>query len=144
LRPYVELLSELKIGPARLHRREHCPFCGTAPWIAWRKAEPNGGVADGAQRYLGCGLCGRDWPLNRIVCPCCGETDPVKLPLFRTETYPAARIEACETCHRYVKSIDLTLDARPIPEVDDLVSLGLDLWAGEQGFTRIEPGLAGI
>jgi formate dehydrogenase maturation protein FdhE len=43
-----------------------------------------------------------------------------------------------------VKSIDLTLDARPIPEVDDLLSIALDLWAGEQGFTRIEPGLAGI
>jgi formate dehydrogenase maturation protein FdhE len=42
-----------------------------------------------------------------------------------------------------VKSIDLTLDARAIPEVDDLVSLSLDLWAAREGFTRIEPGLAG-
>jgi formate dehydrogenase maturation protein FdhE len=54
------------------------------------------------------------------------------------------RVEACETCHRYVKSIDLSEDARPIPEVDDLVSLSMDLWAAEQGFTRIEPGLAGL
>ena len=41
-------------------------------------------------------------------------------------------------------SIDLSLDARPIPEVDDLVSLALDLWAADQGYQRIEPGLAGI
>ena len=54
------------------------------------------------------------------------------------------RIEACESCHRYLKSIDLTLDARPVPEVDDLVSVVLDLWAQEQGFTRIEPGIAGL
>jgi formate dehydrogenase maturation protein FdhE len=54
------------------------------------------------------------------------------------------RIEACETCRRYVKSIDLSQDARPIPEVDDLVSLSTDLRAAEQGFERIEPGLAGI
>jgi FdhE protein len=54
------------------------------------------------------------------------------------------RIEACETCHRYVKSLDLSEDARPIPEVDDLASLSMDLWAAEQGFERIEPGLAGI
>ena len=50
----------------------------------------------------------------------------------------------CETCGRYVKSIDLTLDARPIPQVDDLVSLSMDLWAAEEGYTRIEPGMAGI
>ena len=72
------------------------------------------------------------------------EEDPRTLPSFRSETYPAVRIEACETCRRYVKSIDLTVDARAIPEVDDLVSLGMDLWAQEQGFARIEPGLAGI
>jgi formate dehydrogenase maturation protein FdhE len=44
----------------------------------------------------------------------------------------------------YVKSIDLTLDARPVPEVDELVSISMDLWAGEQGFERMEPGLAGV
>jgi FdhE protein len=82
--------------------------------------------------------------MARIRCPCCSEEDPTKLPHFQTDAYPAARIEVCETCARYVKSIDLTLDARPIPEVDDLLSIALDLWAGEQGFTRIEPGLAGI
>jgi formate dehydrogenase maturation protein FdhE len=43
-----------------------------------------------------------------------------------------------------VKSIDLTLDARAMPEVDDLVSLGVDLWAVGEGFVRLEPGLAGI
>jgi formate dehydrogenase maturation protein FdhE len=43
-----------------------------------------------------------------------------------------------------VKSIDLSLDARPIPEVDDLVTLALDLWATDQGYQRIEAGLAGI
>jgi len=54
------------------------------------------------------------------------------------------RIEACETCRRYVKSIDLTIDARPVPAVDDLISLSMDLWATESGYTRLEPGLAGI
>jgi FdhE protein len=66
------------------------------------------------------------------------------LPSFQDEKSPLARIEACDTCKRYLKSIDLSLDARPIPEVDDLVSLALDLWAADQGYQRIEPGLAGI
>jgi formate dehydrogenase maturation protein FdhE len=40
-----------------------------------------------------------------------------------------------------VKSIDLTMDARPIPEVDDLLSISLDLWAADQGWTRIAPAI---
>jgi FdhE protein len=78
-----------------------------------------------------------------VRCPGCGEEDPAKLPSFQADLYPAVRIEACEACRRYVKSIDLGLDPRAIPEVDDLLSLGMDLWAGSEGFTRIEPGLAG-
>jgi formate dehydrogenase maturation protein FdhE len=46
--------------------------------------------------------------------------------------------------HRYIKAIDLTLDGRVIPEVDDLCSLSLDLWEGEQGYERLEPSLAGV
>jgi formate dehydrogenase accessory protein FdhE len=144
LRPYVELLAGLSIKPARAHRRHHCPFCGGAPWIAWRRGAANEHGAETAQRRLGCALCGGDWPVNRILCPSCDEADPLKLPVFQSETYASVRIEACETCRRYVKSIDLTEDARPIPEVDDLVSLAMDLWAADQGFTRIEPGQAGI
>jgi FdhE protein len=64
--------------------------------------------------------------------------------VFQNDLHKAVRLETCETCRRYVKSIDLTLDARPIPAVDDLVSLSMDLWATEEGYIRIEPGMAGI
>ncbi|MGZ3446224.1 MAG: hypothetical protein ACXWLG_12525, partial [Myxococcaceae bacterium] len=85
-----------------------------------------------------------EWPTNRIRGPSCGETDPTRLPDWQSETHPAARVEACETCHRYVKSVDLSLDARAVPEVDELRSLALDLWAIERGYVRLEPGLAGL
>jgi len=144
LRPYVEVLARLKIAPDRRGRPGHCPFCGGSPWIAARRAPLHSARAeDGARRLLGCALCGGEWPLGRILCPACDEGDPAKLPSFQSPSYPAVRIEACETCRRYVKSIDLTGDARAIPEVDDLVSLGMDLWAAKQGLARIEPGLAG-
>ena len=99
---------------------------------------------EGARRFLVCALCGGEWSVFRILCPACFEEDPQKLPSFAAESHSAVRIEACETCRRYVKSIDLSADARPSPEVDDLVSLSMDLWAREQGFERIEPGLAGL
>jgi hypothetical protein len=141
LRPYVEVLAELRIAPDRRHQPGHCPFCGGPPWIAARRGSSDG---DGARRFLGCALCGGEWPVGRIRCPCCEEEDPAKLPSFQSQKHPAVRIEACETCRRYVKSLDLTLDARAIPEVDDLVSLAMDLWASREGLTRLEPGLAGV
>jgi formate dehydrogenase accessory protein FdhE len=141
LRPYVELLRSLSLTPDRVHRESRCPFCGGLPWIGVRR---EGSQMEGARRLLGCALCGLEWLFPRILCASCGEEDPHKLPAFQVDRYPAVRIEACETCRRYVKSIDLSLDARPIPEVDDLLSLSMDLWAGEEGWTRLEPGLAGV
>jgi hypothetical protein len=141
LRPYVELLRSVNVPPDRVHRRGQCPFCGGGPWISARR---EGSLMEGARRMLGCALCGGEWLLGRILCPSCHEADPHKLPSFQNDRHPALRIEACETCHRYVKSIDLSEDARPIPEVDDLASIAMDLWAAGQGYTRIEPGLAGL
>jgi formate dehydrogenase accessory protein FdhE len=141
LRPYVEFLRSVNTAPDRVHARGRCAFCGGFPWIAARR---DASTMEGARRMLGCALCGEEWLFGRILCPSCFEGDPARLPSFQSEKHPTVRIEACETCHRYVKSLDLSEDARPIPEVDDLVSLSMDLWAVDQGFTRIEPGLAGL
>lgn len=141
LRPYVEVLVRNNVPVDRPKTGPVCPHCGGQPWVAARRGLPN---SHGAQRLLLCALCGSEWAVNRIRCPLCQEENPDRLPAFSTDRYPAARIEACETCHRYLKSIDLTVDGNAIPEVDDLVSVGLDLWAAEQGFARIEPGLAGV
>jgi FdhE protein len=141
LRPYVEFLRSVNQPPDRVHRQGMCPFCGGFPWISARR---DAAAMEGARRMLGCALCGGEWIFGRILCPSCFEGDPDKLPSFQSDTHPNVRIEACETCRRYVKSLDLSEDARPIPEVDDLASLSMDLWAADQGLTRIEPGLAGL
>ncbi len=141
IQPYAELLRARNIVPDRVHRRGHCPYCGGTPWISTRKSTAD---ESGGARYLQCSLCSFDWNVNRICCPACFEEDPHKLPVFQSDAHPLVRIEACETCRRYVKSIDLTQDARPIPAVDDLLSLSMDLWAVDEGLIRIEPGMAGI
>src|SRR5262249_8899879 len=137
LRPYVEALWNLSIRPERPHPQGRCEFCGGAPWMSLRRAAAEGG---GAARFLSCPLRGREQPFPRVRCPSCAEADPGKLPAYRSEEYANARVEACETCKRYVKSIDLSIDARPVPEVDDLLSIGMDLWAMEKGYERVEPG----
>lgn len=141
LQPYVEVLRTRNASPDRLHRRGHCPFCGGAPIVSARRSMPD---ADSGFRMLVCSLCANEWSFNRGCCPACFEESPDKLPVYSSDAHPNVRIEACETCHRYVKSIDLTKDARPVPAVDDLVSIAMDLWAMEEGLTRIEVGLAGV
>ena len=141
LQPYAEVLRARQVAPDRVHKRGHCPFCGGAAMISARKPT---GDSDSGLRMLRCALCALQWNVNRIHCPSCFEEDPYKLPQFRSDVHANACIEACDTCRRYVKSIDLTQDARPIPEIDDLLSLSMDLWAIDEGYTRIEPGLAGI
>jgi FdhE protein len=141
LRPFAEVLAQAGIAAHRPRHEGHCPACGAAPIVSFRKELPE---SNGAARFLVCGLCGTEWAFNRIRCPSCQEENPAKLPGFQSDVHKNVRIEACETCRRYVKSIDLTLDARPLPEVDDIVSLAMDLWAIEEGWTRLEPGWAGI
>jgi formate dehydrogenase accessory protein FdhE len=141
LQPYATVLRAHNIAADRVHTRGHCPFCGAAAWVASRKTQPE---AESGFRFLHCSLCALEWGFNRICCPACFEENPYKLPQFQAEGHTNVRVEACETCRRYVKSIDMTLDARPVPIVDDLLSLSMDLWAVDEGFTRIEPGLAGL
>lgn len=141
LRPWVAVLRDLGVAPDRVHARGHCPFCGGAPATGCRRG---GSSSEGGARFLVCALCGLEWAFNRILCPACFETDPKKLPVFTNDAHSVARIEACETCGRYVKSIDMSRELRAVPEVDDVASIALDLWAVEQGYTRLEPGLAGL
>jgi FdhE protein len=141
LRPWAEILARAGVVLERTRHEGHCPACGNGAIVSVRREVPE---SMGAARSLVCALCGTEWHFARIRCAACQEEDPAKLPSFQTEAHPSVRIEACETCKRYVKSIDLTLDARPVPEVDDLVSLAMDLWAMEEGWTRLEHGWAGI
>ena len=148
LRPYAEMLASRGVAPepmdpSRTSRWGHrgCSSCGGLAWIGWRRS---GSGDEAAARYLGCGLCGREQQLARIACAACGESDPDKLAVFATEQHPAVRLEACDRCQSYVKSIDLTVDGLAIPEIDDLASLSMDLGAAEQGYERLEPSLAGV
>ena len=65
------------------------------------------GDSDSGLRMLRCALCALQWNVNRIHCPSCFEEDPYKLPQFRSDVHANVCIEACDTCRRYLKSLDL-------------------------------------
>ena len=125
--------ADLSAAPPAIPAR--CPACGGPPGLAVIAEEP--GTHGGARRLI-CARCEECWPFPRIVCPRCGEEERERLPRFRAEEIPHARIEACDACRAYLKAIDLTIDARAIPAVDDLATCALDLAARERGYRRVE------
>jgi FdhE protein len=116
-----------------------CPFCGEKPVAAVLRPE-----GDGGKRFLLCSLCFTEWEFRRLLCPQCGEEDKDKLPIYTAEEFPHVRVEACDTCKTYVKAVDLTKNGLAVPEVDELASIALDLWAGEHGYTKLQTNLFGL
>jgi FdhE protein len=126
-------------NPATSGVQPRCPFCGEKPVAAVLRPE-----GDGGKRFLLCGLCFTEWEFRRLLCPNCGEEDKDKLPVYSAEEFPHIRVESCDTCRVYLKSIDLTKDGHAVPEVDELASVSLDLWAAEHGYTKLQPNLFGM
>jgi FdhE protein len=113
-----------------------CPVCGRDPVVGVLREEGHG-----ARRGLVCARCHTEWTIERVVCVACGEREFDKLPVFTAEQFPHIRVEACERCRCYLKTVDLTKDGLAIPVVDDLASPSLDLWARDQGYVRIRSNL---
>jgi len=78
---------------------------------------------DGAKRALICHLCRLEWPYRRVICSNCGEEDKEKLPVYIAEQIDYVRIDACDTCRTYLKSVDLTKDGFAVPEVDEIATV---------------------
>ena len=119
--------------------QSRCPFCAEKPLAAVLRPEGEGG-----KRRLLCGRCFTEWDFRRLLCPNCGEEDRDKLPVYMAVEFPHVRVEACDTCKHYIKSIDLTRNGLAVPEVDELAALSLDIWAAEHGYTKVQANLMGV
>lgn len=139
LQPYAEFSR----GEARLQLANYthslCPFCNRKPALGVLRP-----LGDGAARKLLCGLCLAEWDFRRIACPGCGEEDHTKLPVYTAETFPHIRVECCDSCHAYIKCVDLTKNGLAEPLVDELASIPLNLWAEERGYRKLHPNLLGM
>lgn len=120
----------------------HCPACGGLPQVAYFEVSSEALVA--GTRRLVCSRCSSTWPLTRLTCAACGEQASSRLPIFNEkQMFTHIRIDACESCKRYILSIDLKKDGRAVPLVDELAALPLDLYAQEHGYAKIVPNLMG-
>jgi FdhE protein len=138
LQPYAGALAvRVRIEPQS--DSPVCPFCGNRPAVAALRGE-----GDGGKRWLICSLCSTEWEYRRIICPNCGEEEKDKLPVYTAEGLEYVRVEGCDTCRTYLKSVDLTRNGLAVPVVDELATVVLNIWAEEHDYTKLESNLLGM
>jgi FdhE protein len=137
--PYAEYLADYSEWTLPHGTPNVCPLCGGKPLVGVLRAE-----GDGAKRLLTCFLCAMEWDYRRLVCPSCGEEDVKKLAVYQAKEFAAVRVEACDTCRSYIKTVDLTKDGHAIPAVDEIATIPLNLWAAEHDYQKLQTHLLGI
>jgi FdhE protein len=109
--------------------RGYCPVCGSLPLFSTLRGE--------GQRFLLCSFCGFEWQSERLKCVFCDNTDHQTLRYFYAEGDEACRIDLCEKCRKYIKTIDIRrFDSEPDLNLEDITTIHLDILASEQGFKR--------
>ena len=136
LQPYAEFVREKSKAEPDKHTSTLCPFCGRRPGVGVLRT-----LGEGGQRSLVCSFCLAEWPFRRILCPGCGEEDPHKLPVFTAEELQHVRVESCDSCKTYIKTVDLTRNGLAEPVVDEIAAVPLDLWAQEHGYAKLQVNL---
>ena len=139
LQPYAELLRHRAAMQWPGYSHSLCPFCNRKAGLGVLRQ-----MGDGGQRSLICSFCLAEWSFRRIVCPSCGEEDNRKLPVYTAGEFDYVRVECCDSCRRYLKTVDLTKNGLADAVVDEIAAAPLDLWARQQGYSKIEPNLVGV
>ena len=67
-----------------------------------------------------------------------------RLCVYTAQWFECVRVKACETCRSYLKTIDLTKNGLALPEVDDLASIPLTLWAEDNSYEAIAGNVLGV
>jgi FdhE protein len=139
LQPYAEFVrSRANLQPEG-YTSLLCPFCNRKPALGILRQQ-----GDGGRRSLLCGFCLTEWEFRRLICPGCAQEDHAKLPVYTAEEFPYIRVECCDACQTYIKSVDLTRNGLADPLVDELASVPLNLWAQQHGYAKLHPNLLGM
>jgi Protein involved in formate dehydrogenase formation len=144
LQPYAQCLAAIDVRPRDRdlpQGKYACPFCGGPPQLSILRSA---GDSDGGGRQLLCATCFTVWPFRRVLCAHCGEEDERHLGYFHGPAFDHLRVDACETCRHYLKTVDLTRLGIAVPVVDEVAGAPLDLWALDHGYEKIELNLVGL
>ncbi len=132
------LSSQLKnFVDEKLWLQGYCPICGGKPNIAELRGEEG-------KKYLHCSFCSYEWLYKRLSCPFCNNDDHQTLGYFYAENEEGYRIDICDKCKKYIKTIDSRKLNQPTClaggrvnlEIEDWCTLHLDLIAKEKNYQK--------
>jgi len=113
-----------------------CPVCNAVPSLSFNRQEEG--------KTLFCSYCSSRGTWHRIGCPGCRNRDARKLELIEVEQEKGFRIDLCNECRGYIKTMDERLLSEYTPELLDIISLPLDILAQGRGYKRRSPNPIGI
>jgi FdhE protein len=69
------------------------------------------------------------------LCPFCGSRNPEGLFYLYSDEEKEYRVDACQSCRNYIKTVDTrVLSRRAYPPLEQVASLHLDFKAAEAGY----------
>ncbi len=111
-------------------QKSTCPVCGGEPLMGRLHKETG-------KRELQCQLCRTVWSFKRMECPFCGCDEQKMLRYFYDEDETTYRVEVCDDCKRYLKTVDLrTKNEETGLIAEDLATLHLDVAAEREGYRK--------
>lgn len=117
------------LGESALPHPGQCPICGSDPAFSL--------IDDAGKRSLFCGFCWHRWPVLRMACPHCGNAEADKHAYFFDPSEKEYRVDVCNACKWYVKTVDAREMNRPLhPPLEQLATMHLDMLAQEKGYTK--------
>ena len=109
----------------------YCPICGNAPILSI--------LEDKGRRKLVCSFCWHLWSAKRVHCPYCDSSQNKDLHYFYSDEEKHVRVDLCDRCKKYIKTLDTRkVDRLIYPPLEQISTLHLDIKAQEMGF---EPGI---
>lgn len=107
-------------------KQAYCPVCGSPAAIST--------LENDGQRFLFCGFCRHQWSAPRLFCPFCSNADRHSLHYFYSDEEKEYRVDVCDGCRKYIKTVDIRKTDRPVYlPLEQVSTLHLDLKARELG-----------
>jgi FdhE protein len=112
----------------------YCPVCGSMPELSL--FEENG------KRFLICGFCSHKWASKRMYCPFCENADHETLQYYSIDNEEEYRVDVCDKCKKYIKTIDIKKTTRTIYAPLEIRSTPyIDIKFEEMGYKKGNTGI---
>ncbi len=113
-----------------------CPICNSMPSMA--------SIDTDGKKHLYCSFCDNTGYYKRIGCPICFNDDTSRINIITAEGEDGFRIDTCDACNSYLKTLEIDLLNNLTPDIADLVSIPLDIIAQGKGYKRNSPNPLGM